>query len=69
MAKRIAVDTVAGSRSFNRLDMQVSQALHMAIELYDSLNYMLVLDHYCLAYNKNPRNRKENSLKSEKGIP
>lgn len=40
------VDTAAGSRSYNRLDMQVSQTLHMAIELYDSLNYLLILDHY-----------------------
>lgn len=42
----IKVDTVAGSRSFNRLDMQVSQTLHMAIELYDEFDYLLVLDHY-----------------------
>ena len=37
MAKKndiIKVDTSAGSRSYNRLDMQVSQTLHMAIELY-----------------------------------
>lgn len=49
MAKKneiIKVDTAAGSRSYNRLDMQVSQTLHMAIELYDSLNYLLILDHY-----------------------
>lgn len=49
MAKKneiVKVDTVAGSRSYNRLDMQVSQTLHMAIELYDSLNYLLILDHY-----------------------
>ena len=49
MAKQkgvIKVDTATGSRSFNRLEMQVSQTLHMAIELYDSLNYLLVLDHY-----------------------
>ena len=26
--------------------MQVSQTLHMAIELYDSLNYLLILDYY-----------------------
>ena len=26
--------------------MQVSQTLHMAIELYSDLNYLLVLDHY-----------------------
>ena len=42
----VKVDTAAGSRSYNRLDMQVSQTLHMAIELYDSLNYLLILDHY-----------------------
>lgn len=49
MAKKnalIKVDTNAGSRSFNRLEMQISQTLHMAIELYDSLNYLLILDHY-----------------------
>ena len=40
MAKKneiVKVDTAAGSRSYNRLDMQVSQTLHMAIELYDSV--------------------------------
>lgn len=49
MAKKneiVKVDTAAGSRSYNRLDMQVSQTLHMAIELYDDLNYLLILDHY-----------------------
>ena len=49
MAKKkeiVNVDTTAGSRSYNRLDMQVSQTLHMAVELYDSLNYLLILDHY-----------------------
>lgn len=49
MAKQkalIKVDTAAGSRSFNRFEMQVSQTLHMAIELYDSLNYLFILDHY-----------------------
>lgn len=40
------MDTVAGSRSYNRLDMQVSQTLHIAIELYDNLNFLLILDHY-----------------------
>lgn len=42
----VKVDTAAGSRAYNRLDMQVSQTLHMAIELYDELNYLLILDHY-----------------------
>ncbi len=50
MAKKeteiVKVDTAAGSRSYNRLDMQVSQTLHMAIELYDSLHFLLILDHY-----------------------
>lgn len=49
MAKKnkiVKVDTAAGSRTYNRLDMQVSQTLHMAIELYDNLNYLLILDHY-----------------------
>lgn len=44
--KTVKVDTVAGSRSYNRLDMQVSHTLHMAIDLYDELNYLLILDHY-----------------------
>lgn len=49
MAKQdtlVKVDNAAGSRSYNRLDMQVSQTLHMAIELYNDLNYLFVLDHY-----------------------
>lgn len=41
-----SIDTKAGSLAYNRLDMQVSQALHMAIELFPNLNYLLVLDHY-----------------------
>lgn len=47
MAKKsIIADTTAGSRSFNRFEMQVSQVLHMAIEMYDNLNYLFILDHY-----------------------
>lgn len=44
--KVTAIDTKAGSLAYNRLDMQISQALHMAIELFPNLNYLLVLDHY-----------------------
>lgn len=44
--KTVKVDTVSGSRAYNRLDMQVSQTLHMAIELYDSFDYLFILDHY-----------------------
>lgn len=42
----IVIDSCSGSIAYNRLDMQVSQALHMAIELFDSLDYLLVLDYY-----------------------
>lgn len=42
----VKVDTITGSRTYNRLDMQVSQTLHMAIELFDNLNYLFILDHY-----------------------
>ena len=41
-----SIDTKSGSRSYNRFDIQISQTLHMAIELYPNLNYLLVLDHY-----------------------
>ena len=44
--KSVSVDTKAGSRAYNRFEMQVSQTLYMAIELYSDLNYLLVLDHY-----------------------
>lgn len=44
--KESTIDTKSGSLAYNRLDMQVSQTLHMAIELYPNLNYLLVLDHY-----------------------
>ena len=39
-------DKQAGSLAYNRLDMQVSQTLHMAIELYSTLDYLFVLDYY-----------------------
>lgn len=44
--KSITIDTGSGSLSYNRFEMQVSQSLHMAIELFDSLDYLLVLDYY-----------------------
>lgn len=44
--KDIAVDTSSGSMAYNRFEMQVSQTLHMAIELFDNLDYLLVLDYY-----------------------
>ena len=44
--QEIKIDEKAGSMAYNRLDMQVSQALYMAIELYDSLDYLFVMDQY-----------------------
>lgn len=40
------INTKAGSLAYNRLDLQASQTLHMAVELYTNLNYLFVLDHY-----------------------
>lgn len=40
------IDKTSGSMAYNRLDMQVSQSLLFAIELYDSLDYLIVLDYY-----------------------
>lgn len=42
----IDVDTSAGSMAYNRFELQLSETLHMAIELFDSLDYLLVLDYY-----------------------
>lgn len=42
----VLIDTKGGSLSYNRTDMQISQTLHMAIELYPNLNYLFILDHY-----------------------
>lgn len=44
--KSVDIDTGSGSMSFNRFEMQISQTLHMAIELYDNLDYLLILDYY-----------------------
>lgn len=44
--KEIKEDTRSGSLAYNRLDMQVSQAIHMAVEMFQNLDYLLVLDHY-----------------------
>jgi hypothetical protein len=39
------LDKRSGSLAYNRLDMQVSHVFHLAIELYDTSDYLLVLDH------------------------
>lgn len=43
---KITLDSKAGSLAYNRLDFQVSHAMHLAIELYDTLDYLLVMDYY-----------------------
>ncbi|MDF2943918.1 MAG: hypothetical protein K0S01_2776 [Herbinix sp.] len=42
----IEVDTGSGSMAYNRFEMQVSQTLHMAIEIFDNMDYLLVMDYY-----------------------
>ena len=42
----IKEDTNSGSLAYNRLDMQVSQAIHMAVEMYQDSDYLFVLDYY-----------------------
>lgn len=42
----ISIDVQSGSRSFNRLDMQVTQALHMVIELFENVDFLVVMDYY-----------------------
>jgi len=32
----------SGSIAYNRLDMQISQVFHLAIELYDSLDFLFI---------------------------
>lgn len=44
--KSIRQDTRSGSIAYNRLDMQVSQAIQMAVEMYQDSDYLFVLDHY-----------------------
>lgn len=46
MNKNIEIDLTSGSRSYNRLDMQASQSLHMAIEFYDQFNFDIIGDYY-----------------------
>lgn len=40
-----ALNKRSGSLAYNRLDMQVSQVFHLAIELYDTSDYLVILDH------------------------
>lgn len=44
--KAASLDKKSGSLAYNRFEMQISHTLHMAIELYPNLNYLLALDHY-----------------------
>ena len=42
----VKVDMVSGSCSYNRFEFQMSQSLHMALQLYDEVNFLLIMDHY-----------------------
>lgn len=40
------IDVTSGSMAFNRLDMQISQAILLSIEVYANLDFLLVMDYY-----------------------
>lgn len=42
----VNIDTRSGSIAYNRFEMQVSQAIYMAIKIFDSSDYLLVIDYY-----------------------
>lgn len=42
----VKVDMASGSRSYNRFELQMSQSLHMALQLFDEVNFLLIMDHY-----------------------
>ncbi|WP_417027462.1 dsDNA nuclease domain-containing protein [Baileyella intestinalis] len=42
----VKVDMTSGSRSYNRFELQMSQSLHMALQLYDEVSFLLIMDHY-----------------------
>lgn len=44
--RKIEVDTGYGSMSYNRFELQISQTLHMAIEIFDNPDYLFLVD-YC----------------------
>lgn len=46
MAEKIEIDKTSGSMAFNRLDMQISQAILLSIEVYTNLDFLLVMDFY-----------------------
>lgn len=46
MAKKIEIDKTSGSMAYNRLDMQISQAILLSIEIYNNLDFLLVMDYY-----------------------
>lgn len=46
MAKNIEIDKTSGSMAYNRLDMQISQAILLSIEIYNNLDFLLVMDYY-----------------------
>lgn len=46
MSRRRTRDKTSGSRTFNRLDFQISQGILFSIDLFDSCDYLIALDYY-----------------------
>lgn len=46
MSAKVEIDKTSGSMAFNRLDMQISQAILLSIEIYANLDFLLVMDYY-----------------------
>ena len=40
------IDKKSGSISYNRFEYQITQALNLAISLYDEYNYLIILEYY-----------------------
>lgn len=55
MTRKKNRDKTSGSRTFNRIDFQISQGILFSVELYDSCDYLIALDYYDdLAVIENP---------------
>jgi len=46
MSNKITIDKTSGSMAYNRLDMQISQAVLLSIQVFTNLDFLLVMDYY-----------------------
>lgn len=46
MSKKVQIDKTSGSMAYNRLDMQISQAVLLSIQVFTNLDFLLVMDYY-----------------------